>query len=331
MSVHPISSPAALTAGVACGEREATIRRIAHREHKGFRRIASLVVAVVLLLAAACSSTGPAKVVIPPETPAGTQLRWLTAAMGQLPMSDTEVHEHFDAGYPTMVNPAALNQWLQALNQGLQAGDGPKLVSIKVSEPSMIVATVSGGGAGPRARVGLSVVGRGLIGDLDIGPVITGPVPATWAGVDDVLRSVAPKVRMLVANVSNGSCQPVHGIDPDTPAPFGSVLKLYVLAALGHAVAAGKVRWDQPLTVTAQLKSLPSEVRPGQQGCESVHGRLAAGEEQTPADASGRQPAATLTDQKVLTATVTGTTGGLGVPARTFHRPSSLLGPVSER
>jgi hypothetical protein len=52
----------------------------------------------------------------------------------------------------------------------------------------------------------------------------------------------------------------VHSIDPDTPEPFGSVLKLYVLYALGNAVAAGKVRWEQPLTVTAQLKSLPSGV-----------------------------------------------------------------------
>jgi len=31
-----------------------------------------------------------------------------------------------------------------------------------------------------------------------------------------------------------------------------------VLDALGHAVASGKVRWNQPLTVTAQLKSLPA-------------------------------------------------------------------------
>ncbi|MGZ6892325.1 MAG: serine hydrolase, partial [Oryzihumus sp.] len=39
-----------------------------------------------------------------------------------------------------------------------------------------------------------------------------------------------------------------------------SVFKLYVLDALGNAVAAGRVGWDQPLTVTAQLKSLPSGV-----------------------------------------------------------------------
>jgi Beta-lactamase enzyme family len=49
------------------------------------------------------------------------------------------------------------------------------------------------------------------------------------------------------------SCQPVHSIDPDTAAPFGSVLKLYVLHALAAAVASGKVGWDQPLTVTERL------------------------------------------------------------------------------
>jgi hypothetical protein len=64
----------------------------------------------------------------------------------------------------------------------------------------------------------------------------------------------------LVAEVTDGSCRPVHSIDADSPAPIGSVLKLYVLAALGTAVAAGTVRWEQPLTVTAQLKSLPSGV-----------------------------------------------------------------------
>jgi hypothetical protein len=52
----------------------------------------------------------------------------------------------------------------------------------------------------------------------------------------------------------------VHPIDADSPAPIGSVLKLAVLAVLATAVAAGKVRWDQPLTVTAQLKNLPSGV-----------------------------------------------------------------------
>jgi hypothetical protein len=45
------------------------------------------------------------------------------------------------------------------------------------------------------------------------------------------LRSLAPQVRLFVANVTDGSCRPVHSIDPDTPASIGSVFKLYVLHA----------------------------------------------------------------------------------------------------
>jgi len=49
----------------------------------------------------------------------------------------------------------------------------------------------------------------------------------------------------------------VHSIDPATAAPLAATFKLYVLDALGKAVAAGAVGWNQPLTVTAQLKGLP--------------------------------------------------------------------------
>ena len=255
MSGQPTSSPAALTGGVVRDEREAAIRRIAHRKHTAFRIYASLaaLITAVVLLATACSSPSAPTPVIPPDTPAGAQLRWLIAAMAHLPMSDAQVRAHFDAGVLALGSPAELNQWLQAVTD-------VKLVSVKVGEPSTVVAIVTTSGAVPRARVTLTVDSRGLIGWLGISPAIAGPVPATWAGVDTALRSVAPQVRLLVANVSNGSCQPVHSIDPATAAPIGSVFKLYVLDALGNAVAAGKVGWDQPLTVTAQLKSFPSGV-----------------------------------------------------------------------
>ncbi|MGB6580753.1 MAG: serine hydrolase [Streptosporangiaceae bacterium] len=225
-----------------------------------------MLMAAVVLLAAACSSpgtptppgpttaaasAGPAKAVIPPDTPAGAQLRWLIAAVAHLPMSGAQVRAHFDAAFLAQVSPAMLNQ-------GLQGATGVKLLSIQVSEPSTLVAIVSTSGVIPRAQVALTVDSQGLISGLRISPATTAPVPATWAGVNAALRTVAPQVRLLVANVSDGSCQPVDSIAPAIAAPLGSAFKLYVLDALGHAVASGKVHWNQPLTVTAQLKSLPS-------------------------------------------------------------------------
>jgi len=227
----------------------------------GRRLFPVMLVAAVVVLAAACSSPGPAtgtastgsvKAVNPPNTPAGAQLRWLIAAVAHLPMSDAQVHAHFDSAFLAQVSPATLNQ-------ALQGATGVKLLSVQVSEPDALLATVSTSGVLPRAQVALTVDSQGLISGLRIGPVTTASAPpTTWAGVDAAVRSVAPQVRLLVANVSNGSCQPLHSIDPTTAAPLGSLFKVYVLDALGTAVASGTVHWNQPLTVTAQLKSLPS-------------------------------------------------------------------------
>ena len=107
-------------------------------------------------------------------------------------------------------------------------------------------------------RVELAVDPHGLISGLLLRPVTNTPVPTTWRGVTVALHSVAPKVRWLVADVTGGACKPLHAVDPDTSAPLGSAFKLYVLDALGRSVESGDVSWDQPLTVTARLKSLPS-------------------------------------------------------------------------
>ena len=219
--------------------------------------------ATVVLLATACSPPGAsapagpapapalalAPAVVPPDTTAGVQLQWLVTAMARLPLSGTQVRAHFDTAFLAQVSPAGLNQALQAMVSF-------RLLSIRLSELGTVVADVLVGGAAPPAQVLLTVDRRGLISWLKISPAVA-PAPATWAGVDAAVRSAAPQVRLLVADVTGGSCQPVHALDPGTPAPLAAAVKLYVLDALGDAVAAGKVRWNQPLTVTKRLKSLP--------------------------------------------------------------------------
>ena len=85
-------------------------------------------------------------------------------------------------------------------------------------------------------------------------------MPSTWAGVERLVRSVAPQVRFLVASVNGDTCRPIRSSGAATAAPLGSAFKLYVLDALATAIASGSVSWDQKLTVTANVKSLPSGV-----------------------------------------------------------------------
>ena len=187
----------------------------------------------------------------PARYAAGAQLRWLIAAAAHLPLSDAQIRAHFDAAFLAQVSPTLINEAL------LQEAITIRLMAVTVSELSTVVADVSTYHGSSRAQVLLAVDRRGLVSLLRISPASTEPVPASWAGVDTILHSVAPQVHLLVADVSDGSCRPLYSIDPATPAPLGSAVKLYVLNAVGSAVAAGKVRWDQPLTVTAQSKSLP--------------------------------------------------------------------------
>lgn len=87
----------------------------------------------------------------------------------------------------------------------------------------------------------------------------------TWRQVGDRLEGLDAHSSVLVARVlDDGSCQAVpgspRGTVPDAVLPLGSVVKLYVLAAVSRAVEAGTLSWDDDLVVTDDVRSLPSGV-----------------------------------------------------------------------
>jgi beta-lactamase class A len=102
--------------------------------------------------------------------------------------------------------------------------------------------------------VNISVDRAGRISGLWLGPYR--PAPASWAQVDRELAGLAPNASLLVARVaSGGSCTPVHQVAASAARPLASMFKLFVLGALAHQIAAGRVSWNQELTVTDALKS----------------------------------------------------------------------------
>ena len=62
------------------------------------------------------------------------------------------------------------------------------------------------------------------------------------------------------AEIVDGECSTLEEVQADEPIPLGSLFKLYVLAALGEAVAAGEVSWDDDLVIRDELKSIPTGV-----------------------------------------------------------------------
>ena len=76
-----------------------------------------------------------------------------------------------------------------------------------------------------------------------------------WSGFDAAFRSLAPATNFLAAEVVNGECHPVHGVNPDERLALGSTFKLYVLGELARQIEAGTTDWDNQVPVQERLKS----------------------------------------------------------------------------
>ncbi|MGC5614729.1 serine hydrolase [Georgenia sp. Z1491] len=106
----------------------------------------------------------------------------------------------------------------------------------------------------------------GRLGGLSFVPDTAGEAPdlGAWEDLDESLTEVGGESQVVVGSVSGGECTieyTTEGVeDGGVPAPSGSVFKLVVLAALVDAVEAGEIAWEDELTITDELRSLPSGI-----------------------------------------------------------------------
>ena len=84
------------------------------------------------------------------------------------------------------------------------------------------------------------------------------PTIASWQDVDKALAGTGARYSWMVSKVNGGRCEKVAGTNTSGSLPLASIFKTYVLFALEEAVAAGRVRWDDRLTITSEAKKLGS-------------------------------------------------------------------------
>ncbi|WP_165977625.1 serine hydrolase [Nonomuraea diastatica] len=181
-----------------------------------------------------------------PATPAGKQLGWLIDASSRAPIPEDELKKHFSASFLKGVPADQINQVLTGFKD-------MRLTKIVQSRETALVALVQA--AGTAYEVVLSVDGAGLIGGLQFRP----PAPKSWSELDKRLRKAATQTGFLAAEVKkNGDCRPLHTVAGDKVRPLGSMVKLYVLGAVAQRIKSGAFGWDTEITITPELKSLPS-------------------------------------------------------------------------
>ena len=188
----------------------------------------------------------------------GRQLTWVLSAEGDTHWSQRLLRAHFDHAFVTH------------LDSGTGAGvgyppvpGGASLIGLLSEEPARdpdsLLAVAAFGHM--TLTVYVAVDCAGLIDTLQYEPYQ--PPPASWAQADRELAALAPDASLLAARVSpGGNCTPVHQVAASAARPLGTTSKLFVLGALAHQIAAGRVSWNQELTVTDALKSA-GDIGPG--------------------------------------------------------------------
>ncbi len=119
---------------------------------------------------------------------------------------------------------------------------------------------------GPGAWIILGVGDTGAISTLLVQPIPEFVEPAGTSAAIERLQSLG-NLRLLVADVRDGSCVPLLDESGDEVMPLGSVFKLYVLGAVVRSIQSGTITWDTPVVIDDALDSLPSgttqDVDPG--------------------------------------------------------------------
>ncbi|MGH8912501.1 MAG: serine hydrolase, partial [Acidimicrobiia bacterium] len=245
-----------------------------------------LVLFVVCMVAAACNgeqaaptttaapstTPGPATTADPADstvapTTASTpsaldeRLAWLTGLLGGGELSESDYEAAFTADFLANVSHA---DFQAVIGQVSDLGDSWSVGEFEEREDlaATVLLVPSGGTNVLRADISLEPNPpyriSGLLLQPAEPPTLDDP-PADFDAAADRLAQFGT-TNLLVAEVTDGTCEPVFEAGSGGASPVGSAAKLYVLGAVVDAVEAGTLAWDDPVTITDELKSVPSGV-----------------------------------------------------------------------
>ncbi|GAA2234591.1 serine hydrolase [Herbiconiux moechotypicola] len=233
--------------------------------------LAGAATALALVLAG-CTSTGgvgqtTATAVLDPvalpDTPVGEHAAWVVAALnGELDADQVRIAAPDRLARVALdeISPQELADVFEQL-----AAQGPWTPTAVQAVGSQAVVTLHSPTA-DALDLQLVLDADDRITGLLFVPSAAERVAATsWGELESAVEALAAPTRLVVTEVAaagaaDAASGPVFsaGTDPGDPLPSGSVFKLYVLGAVADAVAAGELAWNQELTLTDDVKSLPS-------------------------------------------------------------------------
>lgn len=186
------------------------------------------------------------------DSPMGEVARW---AIGLLKAPDLAPDE------------ALATRFVPAFHARLTEGFSPILQEWRAKGPFTIQAyqpvahkgwVVLSGPTGERYTLSLTLDSDGLIRVLALQPETVIPEAHTWDDLEDALRTPGVEHSVLAARLTPAGPVVLHESASDRLMPTGSAYKLYVMRALLRAIESGDLSWDDEVTVTPELRSLPT-------------------------------------------------------------------------
>lgn len=191
----------------------------------------------------------------------GNQAQWVIDAMNAAPapqVSEAEVTATGERFAQLMLDEVSAAD-LAALFNGLRDQRAWVPTAVKQFDDSMIVTLH--GTSGEPLDMSIAVDSVGKIQYLFFGPVAADRKAATtWDELESALEDSTADISLSVTEVTDGAKSEIFTHNATDVMPLGSIFKLYVLGAVATAVANGTLSWDTPVTITDDVRSLPSGV-----------------------------------------------------------------------
>ncbi len=187
-----------------------------------------------------------------PDTPAGQKVQWIIDMLeSEADVTPDQWENELD---PTFLAEVSAQDVANLVNTNLRPAR-PFTVTHYQGTDSEATATLQGTLGEPFA-VSVSLGPDQKITGLWFGPPANTEFqePTSIDELSERLQNLPGEVSALI--LKDG--ETVLDLDASTPAPLASIFKLYVLLAVGQAVESGTLTWDEELTLSDELRSLPS-------------------------------------------------------------------------
>lgn len=195
------------------------------------------------------------------ESPLDERLAFVVGLFNGEPLSEAEYAGVFAEEF---VDNVPYDELMGVVRQLSAVGEAWSIVDYEDRSDLTATVILAPASAEPTYRANIAL--ESVVPFRIVGLLIQPTEPPTLDEPPPDLDSAASRLaeqgtlRLLAAEVTDSTCEPIFEVAATEPAPVGSVIKLYVLGAVAEAVSAGALEWSQDVEISEDLKSVPTGV-----------------------------------------------------------------------